>query len=305
ALHTIGIDLEHPGGDDNIGCGHRHSQVHWRSPGTEPRQNGHRGWFVDYWMTGNPEIRRILMEVFMPLGYKSLDYLPTPGPGPDAVQICMKGSAYNYPLLLAYLTDLNPVWIKHHKAIDEAIGRIAASGRSIPYNRGRGGIATWTRGKIEKLNTAPGKIGGYWLTYSGDDRLIDHTSLFGYAGSVRAVKAWGDSFFGPGHRPPSMSSYHSPEAGYAGYYLLTGNPRVLTGFAARGRLYGFEKVTGQPIRWDSYTVNATAEQWHGLIGQGYGKNGFKIAAANIYEAIYALAAYEHAARQTTGTPPRE
>ena len=53
ALHSIGIDMEHPGGDQPVGTAHRHNQVHWRSEG-RVRQSGIRGWFADYWITGSP-----------------------------------------------------------------------------------------------------------------------------------------------------------------------------------------------------------------------------------------------------------
>ncbi len=113
SLHNIGIDLEHPGGDMYPGTPHRHNQVHWNSPGSE-RQAAVRAWFVDYWMTGHPEIRRILFDLYMPL------HRPAPGNGPDPVLVAYRGGAENYPNLMAYLTDRDPMWIKHQKAIDWA-----------------------------------------------------------------------------------------------------------------------------------------------------------------------------------------
>jgi len=62
ALHTIGFDVEHVGGDQKTGACHRHSQVHWGSAGG-PRQAAWRGWYMDYWLTGHNEIRRGLDEL--------------------------------------------------------------------------------------------------------------------------------------------------------------------------------------------------------------------------------------------------
>ena len=71
ALHTIGIDIEHDGGDDNTGMPHRHNQIHWGDEGG-PRQAGWRGWYIDYWLTGNPEMLRSIKELhFLPYGIHS------------------------------------------------------------------------------------------------------------------------------------------------------------------------------------------------------------------------------------------
>ncbi|MBN4074062.1 hypothetical protein JYT61_00715, partial [bacterium AH-315-E10] len=59
-LHTIGIDMEHPGGDMSTTVTHRHCQVHWGTGGS-PRQSGcYIGWNWYYWISGHNEIGRIL-----------------------------------------------------------------------------------------------------------------------------------------------------------------------------------------------------------------------------------------------------
>jgi hypothetical protein len=62
ALHTIGIDIEHYGGDQTQGGPHRHNQVHWGDAGG-PRQAGWRGWYMHYWLTGHNEVWRTIQEL--------------------------------------------------------------------------------------------------------------------------------------------------------------------------------------------------------------------------------------------------
>ncbi len=150
------------------------------------------------------------------------------------------------------------------------------------------------------MNTQPGQLRGYWLTYGSDDRLTDHASLFGYDATLKALRAFGDSFLGKGNAPPKLKRYHSPEYGYTGYYLLTRNSRVLEELRTRWRKKR-RSTSGRPLPWDSYSVQGTAEQWHQLTKKGYGKNEFKIFAANVVENIYAFAAFEHAHRLKTAT----
>lgn len=285
SLHNIGIDLEHAGGDMYPGTPHRHNQVHWNTPGGE-RQAAARAWLVDYWMTGHPEIRRILFDLYLPL------HRPSPGNGPDRVLVAYRGGAENYPNLMAYLTDRDPIRIKHHKAIDWATYEAITQGRSLPKGRHKGGMMTWQNGYIKLQNTRPGQLRGYWLTYGSDDRLTDAASLFGYDVTLKALRAFGDSFLGKGNTPPKLTRYHSPEYGYTGYYLLTRNPRVLRELRQRWQKER-RFAAGKPLDWDSYAVHGTAKQWHKLTKKGYGKNGFKIHAANVVETILGFAAFEH------------
>ncbi|ETW94322.1 MAG: hypothetical protein ETSY1_35425 [Candidatus Entotheonella factor] len=285
SLHNIGIDLEHPGGEMYPGTPHRHNQVHWNSPGSE-RQAAVRAWLVDYWMTGHPEIRRILFDLYLPL------HRPASGNGPDPVLVAYRGGAENYPNLMAYLTDRDPIWIKHHKGIDWATYEAVSQGQTLPKGRYKGGMMTWKNGYIKLQNTRPGKLQGYWLTYGSDDRLTDYASLFGYEVTLKALRAFGDSFLGKGNTAPKLNRYHSPEYGYTGYYLLTRNQRVLQELSKRWQKER-RSTPGKPLVWDSYGVQGTAEQWHKLTKKGYGKNGFKIQAANIVENILGFAAFEH------------
>ncbi|NRA39736.1 MAG: hypothetical protein HRU15_16465 [Planctomycetes bacterium] len=63
-LHTIGIDAEHPGGDQATSVTHRHCQVHWGTGGS-PRQSGaYIGWHWYYWISGHNEIGRSLHEMW-------------------------------------------------------------------------------------------------------------------------------------------------------------------------------------------------------------------------------------------------
>ena len=92
-------------------------------------------------------------------------------------------------------------------------------------------------------------------------------------------------------------------------YLLTGDGKVLDWL--KGQIGSWPsrtclKKNGPLLEWDTYTVEGTAEQWQGLWGREhgwpkpvcYGKNAWKIQAANIYETIYILAAIEHAGRRS-------
>jgi PcRGLX-like protein central beta sandwich domain len=64
-LHNVGMDIEHYGGDQGTGGGHRHTTIHWGKPGG-PRQNGWRGMYMAYWLLGHNEVWRNLQE-FIPL----------------------------------------------------------------------------------------------------------------------------------------------------------------------------------------------------------------------------------------------
>jgi len=68
-LHTIGIDAEHPGGDQGTGVTHRHCQAHWATSGM-PRQSGaYIGFHWYYWISGHNEIGRSLSSLWpVPLG---------------------------------------------------------------------------------------------------------------------------------------------------------------------------------------------------------------------------------------------
>lgn len=305
ALHTIGIDMDHPGGEMSPGTVHRHNQVHWRTYG-RLRQCAARGWYTDYWMTGHPEIGRILRDVFQ------APYRPKPGPEAEPVLVCNVGTPYNYANWLSYLTTNNPIWIKHHKAIDGAFLEAVNKGLAIPGNLYPGqGKMTWENGRIKLINTKPGPIGGYWYTYGGDDRLAEHASLFGYDVSIKALKALGDGHFGEGKKAPGKMRIASPENGFTAYYLLTGNPKV-PAWLVNVNLMAWPKLTclkknGKLIEWDAYTVKGTAEEWHGLFGRQHGwppehmliykQNGYKITAAIVHEIVYTLAALEFAAKQ--------
>jgi hypothetical protein len=137
------------------------------------------------------------------------------------------------------------------------------------------------------------------LTYGGEDRVVEHASLFGYDITFKALRAWGDSYWGSGKNPPTknLAGYHNPENGYTGYYMLTKNPRA---YEALVDLVSGRQVSNEPIEWDRYGYPATAEQWDALIPKSgrvprhYDKNGFKIAAAQIFESIYGLGGIEFA-----------
>ena len=174
---------------------HRHNQVHWRTGGG-PRQCGIIGWTADYWMTGNPEVHRILFDVYFPYYYPGpRDSLvgklikPKRENGPYKVNISFKGGPENWPALWAYLTDNDPAWIRTHKAIDRVVLEVCRKGHALPNSFWKGGDMVWKDGRIAKINSSPGRLGGYWLTYGADDRLLLHAGLFGYSDSLKALKS--------------------------------------------------------------------------------------------------------------------
>jgi PcRGLX-like protein central beta sandwich domain/PcRGLX-like N-terminal RIFT barrel domain len=68
AIHNMGFDIEHEGGEWPTGKPHRHNQVHWGDEGG-PRQAGWRGWYAAWWLFGHNEIMRGIQEAHpMPMG---------------------------------------------------------------------------------------------------------------------------------------------------------------------------------------------------------------------------------------------
>jgi len=135
-LHTIGIDLEHEGGDQQTGRPHRHNQVHWGDPAGSPRQCGaFRGWFMDYWLSGHNEIGRSLKETYsIPMGVVNTNFtgsmlewpyvqafdmrtMAVTNGSQHARTYSAKGVNYHWPNFLSYQTSGSNEWVRYFESM--------------------------------------------------------------------------------------------------------------------------------------------------------------------------------------------
>ncbi len=288
--HTIGIDTEHPGGDDKHGGYHRHNQVHWRHKGAGTRQGGYRGWHNYYWLSGDPEVGRLIVS-------EGLD-----SPAQRTIMDLRAEKkelriGYDYQHCASHLLA-HVCWIttgdwryaRAHRPIVKLWW--IAGDQSSPTRQGwvffsvKDGQPTGYRlGK-------PGPQLGYWLTYGGDDLLLDWAALTGDPNAVDAILMQG-KFHGRGSlKDGPQQLYHSPEALYLGLaFLQPDHPHLRHLLAARlWRHPNLKRFRQKALRTDG--TYASAEDWDRYGAYLYWKNGFSIHGAQGLEVLHLIRAME-------------
>ena len=288
--HTIGIDTEHPGGDDRHGGYHRHNQVHWRHLGAGTRQGGYRGWHNYYWLTGDPEVGRLILDEGLdsPAQRTIMDLRPHR----KKLQI-----GYDYQHCASHLLA-HVCWIttgdwryaRAHRPVVK-LWRIAGDQSS----RTRSGWVFFGVKDGEPTGYRLGKPGpqvGYWLTYGGDDLLLEWASLTGDPNAVDAMLMQG-RFHGRGELKNGPAQlYHSPEALYLGLAFLQGDHPHLKRLLLR-RLWQHPNL--KRFRQKGLIpsgVYTSAEDWDRYGAHLYWKNGFSIHGAQGLEVLHILRAME-------------
>ncbi|MGB2824171.1 MAG: hypothetical protein WBF17_24570, partial [Phycisphaerae bacterium] len=288
--HTIGIDTEHPGGDDRHGGYHRHNQVHWRHKGAGTRQGGYRGWHNYYWLSGDPEVGRLIIS-------EGLD-----SPAQRTIMDLRAGKkelhiGYDYQHCASHLLA-HVCWITTGDwRYARAHGPIVklwwiAGDQSSPTRQG------WVFFRVKDGQPTGYRLGkpgpqlGYWLTYGGDDLLLDWAALTGDPNAVDAILMQG-KFHGTGRLKDGPGQlYHSPEALYLGLaFLQPDHPHL--GHLLEARLWRHPNL--KRFRQNGLKTDGTyksAEDWDRYGAHLYWKNGFSIHGAQGLEVLHLIRAME-------------
>jgi|GEM_PF-2521102 len=258
ALHTIGIDTEHSGGEMPLGTSHRHHQAHWSSGG-EARQGAWRAWYSLYWLTGNNEILRQLKEMhYFPLGMNAYSgtaiwpwHVSSPPEkimaGGDKQFLCAADcSPYHYMNLLRWITTGEKQFVDHLELVMDVVRSNdtvnGEYGHGIPI--GREVIVSQNRfdPPLPQFNHNPDSpvrpvYNVYrWATYGGDDLASEWAQLTGSAKATDIILHFGDYGAADGTpaadridmqtsptRPAGIEEkqlYQAPEGIIPPYYLL-------------------------------------------------------------------------------------
>lgn len=288
--HTIGIDTEHPGGDMKHGAYHRHNQVHWRHNDAGTRQGGYRGWHNYYWLTGDPEVGRLMLleGVDSPAQRTVMNLLPeTKEP---SVNYDYQGCASHLLAHCCWITSGDWRYARAHPALIKLW--------KICGEEGKTSQPGWVFIKVKDGEPAgyklaqPGPQLGYWLTYGGDDLCLEWAALTGDPNAVDAILLQG-KFHGKGDIPNGPEAlYHSPEALYLGLaYLEPGHPELKRLLAQR--LWANSSL--KRFREKGLTTTGdykSAEDWDRYGTYLYGKNGFSIHGAQGLEVLHLMRAME-------------
>lgn len=286
--HTIGIDVEHEGGDiiknyyTMIGTYHRHNQVHWRHDGAgSTRQGGYRGWHNYYWLTGDPEVGRLALKMGIDAPSQQIPWL-----------ICDYQSTASQSLAhWCWITSGDWKHARFHRGLCRLWEICGEEGR--PIKGGWYGIKITNHEPSGFKLAGKGPLGGYWMTYGGDDLVAEWASLTGDPHAVNALLLQGRLHKGGG------AVYHSPEAMYMALAYLHPRHPKLKGYLEK-RLWmtpGLKAFRdGKRKSREHYD---SAGQWSGLGSYCFGKNGFSIYAAQAVEVLYTL----HALKHLAGDPP--
>ncbi|MHC4716084.1 MAG: exo-rhamnogalacturonan lyase family protein [Planctomycetota bacterium] len=265
-LHTIGFDVEHPGGDNNTGMCHRHSQVHWGTGGG-PRQAGWRGWYTHYWLTGHNEILRSLKELhFVPYGVHRLatrakwpwhhsfhpDTLLLPETTGNVHVEAQHNTPFHVMNLLRWITTGEKRYVRFHDGIMafwkknpyvEADGkRTAPAGFAADWRTGRP-AASPAGARPAKSDpddpAAPGYNVYRWSTYGGPELVTDWAMLTGSPEAVDVILAFGDYYASEkrGPRRVDLGCSDGRSRG-AGWQLYTAYEAVAPSYALlRGKTH--------------------------------------------------------------------
>ncbi|MBM4042908.1 MAG: hypothetical protein FJ290_30835 [Planctomycetes bacterium] len=288
--HTIGIDTEHPGGDMKHGAYHRHNQVHWRHNDAGTRQGGYRGWHNYYWLTGDPEVGRLMLlegldspaqRTMMDLRAENKDV---------RVGYDYQHCASHLLAHLCWITSGDWRYARAHPAIVK-LWKIAG-------DEGKATQEGWVFFSLKDGEPAgyklakPGPQLGYWLTYGGDDLCLEWAALTGDPNAVDAILLQG-KFHGKGSIPNGPEAlYHSPEALYLGLaYLDPGHPELKR--LLQQRLWANTNL--KRLRDQKLTTTGaykSAEDWDRYGTYLYRKNGFSIHGAQGLEVLHLMRAME-------------
>jgi len=324
-LHTIGIDIEHPGGDSRHGMCHRHSQVHWGTEGG-PRQSGWRAWYMHYWLTGHNEVLRSLKELhYVPLGINN--YGPrakwpwhhSTDPKqlhvtPDQETLYVGGSGctpFHYMNFNRWETTGEVDYARFTDFVMEQWHRNSDEGGvlDVAKNVLQGDAAI---GANDPDNPpAPKYPTYYWGTYGGASLISEWAQLTGSKRAVDLILAFGDYHAldarGEHRIDRGCSDKRAPKAGlqlyrtYEGivpaYALLRGktHPERVERWkkAMTWRLFDYP-YGGSPRRLKAGSKplpdpeDYTADNWAATRVWCYNQNGHKIWAAQAMEALYTL-----------------
>ncbi|HUT36041.1 MAG TPA: hypothetical protein VNE39_21315 [Planctomycetota bacterium] len=288
--HTIGIDTEHPGGDMKHGAYHRHNQVHWRHNDAGTRQGGYRGWHNYYWLTGDPEVGRLMLlegldspaqRTMMDLRVENKDV---------RVGYDYQHCASHLLAHCCWITTGDWRYARAHPAIVKLWKTAGQEGKATQQG--------WvffdlkdgepTGYKLAK----PGAQLGYWLTYGGDDLCLEWAALTGDPNAVDAVLLQG-KLHGKGSIPNGPEPlYHSPEALYLGLAYLDPNHTELKRLLQQ-RLWANTNL--KRFREKGLTTTGdyrSAEDWDRYGTYLYRKNGFSIHGAQGLEVLHLVRAME-------------
>ena len=289
--HTIGIDTGHKGGDSRHGGYHRHNQVHWRHNPGGTRQGGFRGWHNYYWMTGDPEVGRLAL----------LEGIDAPA---NALTLNLKQPKGTWRIGQSYFSAVSS-FLAHQCWITSGNWRYARAHRPIMKMYKDSGekeqpvLSKWhfykvVNGEPEgyQLGTNKGPISGYFLTYGGDDLMVEWASLTGDPIAVDAILLQG-RLHGKHYANKRMATYHSPEYLYLAMAFLepdnTDLPKLL-----ENRLWhnqpGLKNFKNKGLKAPKEYKAAT--DWTRFNTYIYKKNGFSIHGAQCLEMIHLMRAME-------------
>jgi hypothetical protein len=288
--HTIGIDTEHPGGDMRHGAYHRHNQVHWRHNDAGTRQGGYRGWHNYYWLTGDPEVGRLaILEGLDSPAQRTMMDLRTESKD-VRVGYDYQHCASHLLAHVCWITTGDWRYARAHPAIVK-LWKIAGE-------EGKATQQGWVFFDLKdgepvgyKL-AQPGAQLGYWLTYGGDDLLLEWAALTGDPNAVDAILLQG-KFHGKGSVPNGPEAlYHSPEALYLGLACLDPGHTELKRLLQQ-RLWANTNL--KRFRDQKLTTTGdykSAEDWDRYGTYLYRKNGFSIHGAQGLEVLHLMRAME-------------
>jgi hypothetical protein len=285
--HTIGIDMEHRGGDagpgaSRMGAYHRHTQAHWRSEGGT-RQGGYRGWAAYYWLTGDREVGSQSLEygVDAPANAQLMS-LAANNPTPNILQD-NQGSSVTSLAHWNWITSGDWRYARAHHAIAR-LWEIAGEKGQVPQN----GWVFFQVQNNEPVNytLTPGGIGGYWLTYGEDDVLLDWISLTGDKAAINAILHQAKTHGG------GTQIYHSPEALYLAMAALQKDNANVKGWLDQrmGMHPGLFRFRDSNLK--APASYASAEAWANFGTACTGKNGISIFFAEGYEMLLLLKAQQ-------------
>lgn len=256
-LHTMGIDVEHRGGDQATGVTHRHCQVHWGTGGS-PRQSGcYIGWYWYYWISGHNEIGRSLVSVYPhPLGihYKrggaaewphhpsyniEKDFI-TPKGVKTVIATAAKGSIYHWVNFNRWQTTGETRFVRYFDSLYNGL-------KQNPYKLKKGKKTYNPRLRVSLIDDTeyakpkgdppnpdnpprPNFYDYYFRAYYGKALITEWAQLTGSKHAVDLLLMMGDYDWEDSH-PPAPESIHKKKLQWlyyshgqymAAYYMLRG-----------------------------------------------------------------------------------
>jgi hypothetical protein len=289
--HTIGIDAEHEGGDFPHGSYARHDQVHWREWDPEEcRQGGYRGWHNYAWLTGDPEVRSLMISAGSDAASNRRN-MDVSDPDKSSFKVGGNMTANQQLAHWCWVSTGDWRYARAHHAVAQLSEYYCSLAQGIPYMTE---FHANNKGELMEAGampaSGPGSQQGYWYTYGGDDLLLDWTMLTGDPAAVGALlQESRQTVPGIGN----FAIYHQPEAMLVAIaYLEPTNPGLPGALQHRlglipGLHYWEKDKRKSPERF------ANAQEWDGYNAYQYGKNGWSIYGCMAQESLHILAALEH------------